>query len=261
MYHPLLIVDALPFPLLIDMDILRPHGTTLSYNDVQIRFCSRVCEVCREQQIDVLAELCCAYLTGRGVSKAVIELFTAMLIQVRARCCCRRYRCLLLCFCSIPTQKWCKLKVPLQNARTNLSTDSAYRAEHASAVARRSAGARCARCFNDFSLQCCAFRAGTKHCPIPLDFPAAPLKPAFQAAPTNPMPAAPRLQIPSFPIFVSDPRCRRSNRWPCCHNRRYARPQRCASRVKYSCAWPPKNCSCGTEYANDAPTAPNRLAH
>lgn len=46
-HYPLLVVNGLSFALIIGMNIRCPHRATLSFVDVLLRLCARVCEVCR----------------------------------------------------------------------------------------------------------------------------------------------------------------------------------------------------------------------
>ena len=63
-HHPLLVVDGLAFALLIGMDVLRPHGATLSFDGDPVRLRTRVCKVCRERRTNPSAESRCTPLTA-----------------------------------------------------------------------------------------------------------------------------------------------------------------------------------------------------
>ena len=81
--HPLLVVEGLAFPLLLGTDILRPHDAMLTLDEsAPLRLRTRVCDICREQRTDLLAEPPRAPLTACAASKAVIEPCTAAFIRV-----------------------------------------------------------------------------------------------------------------------------------------------------------------------------------
>ena len=84
-HHPLLVVERLAFSLIIGMDVIRPHDATLSFSNVPICLCARVCDVCRERRIELPAESCSAPLTACVVSRVVIEPSTAAPNQVRVQ--------------------------------------------------------------------------------------------------------------------------------------------------------------------------------
>ena len=63
--HSLLVVEGLAFPLLLGTDILRPHGAMLTLDEsAPLRLRTRVCDICRAQRTDLLAEPPCAPLTA-----------------------------------------------------------------------------------------------------------------------------------------------------------------------------------------------------
>ena len=82
--HPLLVVKCLAFHLLLGTDILWPHGAMLTFDEsAHLRLRTRVCNVCREQRTDILADLPIAPLTACAASAAVIKPCTAAFIDVR----------------------------------------------------------------------------------------------------------------------------------------------------------------------------------
>ena len=88
MHHPLLWVEGLAFPLLIDIDVLCPHDAVLPRNESPVRLRTHVCNVFCEQLTDLPVDLPSAPLTACTVN-AVIEPCTASFIRVlvpRALC-------------------------------------------------------------------------------------------------------------------------------------------------------------------------------
>ena len=84
MRHQLFVVEGLALPLLLNIDILRPHGAMLTLEEAAtLRLRIRVCDICREQLTDLLAEPPNASLTACAASKAVIEPCTAAVIRDR----------------------------------------------------------------------------------------------------------------------------------------------------------------------------------
>ena len=81
--HSLLVVEGLAFPLLLGTDILWPHGAILTLDEsAPLRLRTRVCDICREQRTELLAEPPSAPLTACTASKAVIKPCTAAFIRV-----------------------------------------------------------------------------------------------------------------------------------------------------------------------------------
>ena len=79
--HPLLVVEGLACPLLLGTNILRFHGAMLTLHEsASLRLRTRVCDICREQRTDHLAESTSAPLNAWAASKGVIEPFTAAFI-------------------------------------------------------------------------------------------------------------------------------------------------------------------------------------
>ena len=52
-HNLLLVADGLAFTLLIGMDVLRPHGATLSFGGDPVRLRTRVCNVCCETRTEL----------------------------------------------------------------------------------------------------------------------------------------------------------------------------------------------------------------
>ena len=77
-------MEELTFPLLLSTDILRPQGAMLTLDEsAPLRLRTRVCDICREQRTDLLAEPPRAPLTACAASKGVIKPCTAAFIRVR----------------------------------------------------------------------------------------------------------------------------------------------------------------------------------
>ena len=84
MRHPFQVVEKLAFSFLIGTDILKPHDVMLLPNEtIPLRLRTPVCDVCRDQRTNVSGESSSAPLIACAVSKAVIEPYTAALVQER----------------------------------------------------------------------------------------------------------------------------------------------------------------------------------
>ena len=82
--YPVLVVKGLAFPLLLIINILWRHSAMVTLDEsTSLRLRTCVCDICREQRTDQLAEPPSASLTACAAYKAVIEPCTAAFIRVR----------------------------------------------------------------------------------------------------------------------------------------------------------------------------------
>ena len=82
--HPLVVVDELPFPLLVGMDVLRPHAAALSLEEPMLfRLQTRYCDTCLEPRFTSTSTYSASPLVAYTVGAVSIKPMSATVVTVR----------------------------------------------------------------------------------------------------------------------------------------------------------------------------------